>query len=126
MFCVIMENMVNIILLCRLTFLGFLLLLLNRIKLDCSRKQQLVLWRIRSTHQWKIRGCIPQVKEAVFQSPSGTLGISRGELGGKGDLWSWKTNSWEGKRYDRPGICSHHEHVCIEKNITVNHIQQNC
>ncbi|XP_078288315.1 uncharacterized protein LOC132683338 [Panthera onca] len=60
-------------------------------------KQQLVLWRIQSTHEWKIRGYIPKAKEAVFQSPSGTLGISRGELGGKGDVWSWKTNSWEGK-----------------------------
>lgn len=49
MFCVIIENMVTVVLLCRLTSSGgFVVVVVNRISRDCSRKPQLVLWRIQS------------------------------------------------------------------------------
>lgn len=120
MFSVIMENMVTVVLFCRLTSSGVFVvaIIVNRIRLDCSEKQQLVPWRILRTCWWKIRGWIPKGKEAVFpESPSGTRGVSYGELGGKGGIWSWESHSWNKKAKGyQPGVCSHHKHVCTEKH----------
>lgn len=44
----------------------YLIFSVNKLRFDCSRKQQLVLWRILNTCRWKIRGQIPKEKGAIF------------------------------------------------------------
>ena len=86
----------------------------NRLRFDCSRKQQLVLWRILSMCRWKVEAKYQKKKELFSCEIE-----SSGEDGGAGGTIAGP----KGKTYNPLGRCSHHK-IYVLRNIAKNRMKQ--